>query len=148
MKHNKTIGVVAGLLVLGIVQVSQASLVTIGNVTDNGGGNYTIQSAAGSVPDATLESFLGLIPGTLDLLAVTVDPDLVTQGSALKKTQFMQAGDTMVLGAKLIRYTRARIKHQGKTIQQIWPRKRSLTRLGINRQGIVAIFRKRARGYF
>ena len=95
MKTKLIARLVVGLVTFGCVLASNASIITLGNVTDNGGGNYTISSGIGSVPDANLESWIGLAPGTLDAMAVTTDPDLATEGSALTKTATMAAGDVL-----------------------------------------------------
>jgi hypothetical protein len=78
-----------------IMANATASVMSLGNVADNGGGNYTISSGLGSVPDANIETWLGLPLGTLDSMAVTTDPDLVTEGSAMMVTEAMAAGDTL-----------------------------------------------------
>ena len=86
---------VVGLVAFGCVLASNASIMTLGSVTNNGGGSYTITSGIGSVPDATIESWIGLAPGTLDSMAVTTNPALVTEGSAVKTTAVMAAGYTL-----------------------------------------------------
>jgi hypothetical protein len=95
MKNKITTRLVVGLVAFGCVLASNASLSMLGNVTDNGGGSYTISSGIGSVPDANIESWIGLPAGQLDSMAVTTNPNLVTEGSALKQTAAMAAGDTL-----------------------------------------------------
>ena len=102
MKTKKLTWLTVGLVALGLISSSTASIVTLGDVTDNGGGSYTISSGDGSVssgvasvPDATIETWIGLAPGTLDAMAVTTNIALVTEGSAIKQTAAMAAGDTL-----------------------------------------------------
>ncbi len=67
---------------------SNAAIMTIGNVTDNGSGQYTISNASGSVTDSVIESFLGLSSGTLD----SISTGNAKEGSALKDTVQVNAG--------------------------------------------------------
>ena len=69
---------------------ANATIVSIGNFTDNTGGSYTLSSGTGSVSDASVETFLGLSSGVLDGLST----GNATEGSALKDSFSILAGDT------------------------------------------------------
>lgn len=72
---------------------ANATVMGIGNFTDNGGGSFTVSSGFGAVSDMAIEGFLGLSGGTLDGLAVTTSSNLVTEGSAIKDTFSVSIGD-------------------------------------------------------
>jgi len=79
----------AAALVVASTGANAASVSTIGNVTE-AGGTYTINSVGG-VSDSALETFGGLAAGALDAEMGTN----VTNGSAIKGTFDVDAGDTL-----------------------------------------------------
>lgn len=79
----------AAALVVASTGANAASVSTIGNVTE-AGGTYTINSVGG-VSDSALETFGGLAAGALDAEMGTD----VTNGSAIKGTFDVDAGDTL-----------------------------------------------------
>ncbi len=68
---------------------TNAALLSIGNFTDNGGGSYTL-STNSNIPDTTIENFVGLPAGQLDLLST----GNATVGSAITDSFNITAGQT------------------------------------------------------
>lgn len=81
-------------LILGSIfalSAAAANATLIGDVTDNGGGSYTISNGAGSVSDSALEAFAGLASGALDALPNVGN---ATEGSAIQGSGYIAAGET------------------------------------------------------
>ncbi len=88
---NKLLKNLVASIALMLCGVANAGLITIGSVTDNGGGSYTISS--NGVDDALIEALFGLSSGLIDGLAVTTDPDLATEGSGLGDNVNISTGE-------------------------------------------------------
>ncbi|MGJ8671621.1 PEP-CTERM sorting domain-containing protein [Rubritalea sp.] len=67
------------LAALAAIPTANAAITTLGSVTDNGGGSYTL--LAGTSTDAEIEAFLNIATGTLDAANSVGN---ATDGSALK----------------------------------------------------------------
>jgi len=80
----------AATLLVASTGVSAGAVSTIGNVSESGG-VYTITTGAGSVSDSALETFGGFYAGALDAEMGTN----VIEGSAIKSTIEVEAGDTL-----------------------------------------------------
>lgn len=78
------------LVLFLFASMSNADVMTAGDVTNNGGGSFTLTSGNGSVSDSAIESFIGLTAGGLDALS-TGD---ATEGSAITDTFNIASGDT------------------------------------------------------
>jgi hypothetical protein len=89
MLANLKMGIAALVMTFAATGVNAAA-VSIGNVTESGG-VYTLSTGSGSVTDAELEAFGGLTAGSLDAEMGTN----VTEGSAIKSTINVEAGDTL-----------------------------------------------------
>lgn len=83
---NKVISV---CLLAFLNTAANAAVTGIGNVTDNGGGSYTISNGDGSVAQDNVETFLGLSAGSLDGLSGDA-----TEGSAITDSVSISAGQT------------------------------------------------------
>lgn len=91
MKNKFLKGLVVSFALL-ISGIANAGLITIGSVTNGGGGSFTISSDG--VDDSLIESFFGLSSGFIDGLAITTDADLATEGSGLGDSVDISFGET------------------------------------------------------
>ncbi|MGH1432819.1 MAG: hypothetical protein ACRBB4_17105, partial [Neptuniibacter sp.] len=80
----------AATLLVASTGVSAGAVSTIGNVSESGG-VYTITTGTGSVSDSALETFGGFYAGALD---AEMGTDVI-EGSAIKSTIEVEAGDTL-----------------------------------------------------
>ncbi|MGI1669179.1 MAG: hypothetical protein K6L74_02510 [Neptuniibacter sp.] len=80
----------AATLLVASTGANAGAVSTIGNVSESGG-VYTITTGTGSVSDSALETFGGFYAGALDAEMGTD----VTEGSAIKSTIEVEAGDTL-----------------------------------------------------
>ena len=77
------------VLLVSLSSAAHAAVVGIGDFTPNGGGVYDMTTGTGSVNDTGIESFVGLVAGTLD----TLQPKNARHGSALMDTITISTGD-------------------------------------------------------
>ena len=77
------------VLIVSLSSAAHATVIGIGDFTDNGGGIFSLTNGSGSVSDSSVESFIGLPGGTLD----GISTGNATEGSALKDTFSISTGD-------------------------------------------------------